>query len=77
MWYITPHGVMLFASPHDNTRPLWCSQDLVNSGLAGALASSTGALRTGNPALVLSSAVFGGALMVGIEAVTGRSKSLF
>jgi hypothetical protein len=46
-------------------------QDLLNSGVAGALAGSIGSLRTRNPAMIGGSAALSGCLMMVIDGLQG------
>lgn len=46
-------------------------QDLLNSGLAGALAGSIGSLRTRNPAMIGGAAALSGCLMMVIDGLQG------
>ena len=47
--------------------------DVLNAGVAGALAGRIGTLRTRNPAVIAGSAALSGGLMMVIEGIQGGS----
>ena len=51
-------------------------QDLLNSGVAGALAGSIGSLRTRNPAMIGGSAALSGCLMMVIDGLQGGASQV-